>query len=142
MVWKDRCNLLASFSTQIQNGQISPSLAAMTRGVPARGYFVLAVDRAQAKQHYVACTMYYLAAIADREGNGGAKPDPLTSTKYAVIGGSELKLAHGRHLNMHEHMVRVKMKMDEATGQPLTLTPPQTTAVLDASTTMPITLTQ
>jgi hypothetical protein len=142
MVWKDRCNLLANYSTQIQNGQISPALASMTRGVPARGYLVLAVDRAQAKQHYVACTMYYLAAIAERQGNGGVQADPLTSTKYAVIGGSELKLARGRHLNMHEHMVRVKMKMDEATGQPLTLTPPQTTAVLDASTTMPITLSQ
>jgi hypothetical protein len=138
-VWKDRCNLLASNSGAIQNGQIPPALAAMTHGVAARGYFVLAVDRAQAKQHYVACTMYYLAAIAERQGNG-AKPDLLASTNDAVVGGSELKLARGHHLNMHEHVTRVRMKVEEMRGQPLALSPPQTTAVLDASTTMPISL--
>jgi len=139
-VWKDRCNLLAASSAAIQNGSTPASLLAATRGVTTRGFFVLAVNRAQAGDHYVACTMYYLAAIAERSGNGGAKPDPLAVTNDAIVGGSELKLAHHQHLRMKEHEVRIKLKVEEMTGQPLTLTPPETTAVLEAATTTPITL--
>ena len=142
LAWKDRCELLAASANAIQSATPPAALASLMHGVPARGFFVLAVDRAQAGQHFVACTMYYLAALADRAGNGGMRdPNPLMAVNYATIGGSEDKLAHGHHLNMHEHVTRVKMKVEEMTGKPLSLTPPETTAVLDASTTMPVSLT-
>ena len=140
-VWKDRCNLLAASAGSIQSSTPPAALVAITRGVPARGFLVLGVDRAQAGQHYVACTMYYLAAIAERAGNG-VTPNPIAATNDAIVAGSEFKLARGHHLNMHEHVTRVKMKVEEITGQPLSLTPPETTAVLDASSTMPVSLTR
>jgi len=139
-VWKDRCNLLAASSSAIQTGATPAPLLAATRGVPARGFFILAVNRAQAGDHYVACTMYYLAAISERQGNGGFKSDPLAVTNDAIVGGSELKLAHHQHLRMKEHEVRIKLKVEEITGKPLVLTPPETSAVLDAAGTTPITV--
>jgi hypothetical protein len=139
-VWKDRCNLLAASSNSIQTGKLSEMFLTATRGVPSRGFLVLAVNRAQAGQHYVACTMYYLAAVAARAGNGG-KPDLVAATNDAIVAHSEWKLARHHHLNMQEHMKRVEMKVEEITGQPLSLTPVETSAVLDASSTMPITLT-
>ncbi len=141
VAWKDRCELLAASANSIQSATPPAALVSLTHGVPAHGFFVLAVDRAQAGQHFVACTMYFLAALADRAGNGGMR-DPLMAANYATIGGSEDKLAHGHHLNMHEHVIRVKMKVEEMTGKPLSLTPPETSAVLDASTTMPVSLTR
>jgi hypothetical protein len=137
--WKDRCNLLASASAAIGSGHVPPMLNRVTRGVPSHGFLVLAVDRAQQGQHYVACTLYYLAAVADRAGNGGT-PIPAQAFDEAIIGGSELKLAHHRHLNMTEHEKRIKFKVEELTGKPLSLTPDQTQAVIDASSTMPITM--
>ena len=134
---KARCNVLAAAQKAIDAGIVPGPLVAATRGVPGRDFFVLAVDRAQAKQHYVACTMYFLAAIADRAGNGGHQ-DATQASNEAIVGGSELKLARGFHLKMAEHATRIKMKVEEMTGQPLSLTPPQTSAVLNAATTMPI----
>jgi len=137
-VWKERCNLLASSSAAIQNGKMPAELAAATRGVTARGFIVLAVNRAQAGQHYVACTMYYLAAISERAGKGA---DLTAAGDDAIVAGSELKLAQGQHLRMKEHTTRIAMKMHEMTGKPLILTPPETSAVLEAATTAPVTLT-
>jgi len=140
-VWKDRCNLLASSSNAIQSGTTPAELVAATRGVTSRGFLVLAINRAQAGQHYVACTMYYLAAISERAGNGGVKPNLIAAGNDAIVAGSELKLARGQHLRMKEHTTRIAMRMHEMTGQPLTLTPPETSAVLDAATTTPVVLT-
>jgi hypothetical protein len=137
--WKSRCNLLQANSAKIVDGTAPATLVSATRGVPGYDYFVLAVNRAQAGQHYAACTMYYLAAIAEHAGNGG-KTDTVASSNYAVVGGSEWKLAQHHHLRMHEHVVRVKLKVEELTGKPLSLTPPQTSAVLDAASTTPIAL--
>jgi len=138
--WKSRCNLLTAQSTAIQNGATPALLIAATRGVPANDFFVLAVNRAQAGQHFTACTMYFLAAVAARSGNG-AKPDPISATNDAIVGGSEQKLANRHHLRMKEHLKRVELKVEEITGKPLTLTPDQTSAALQAAGTMPLSLT-
>jgi len=139
--WKSRCNLLTSQSAIIQSGNLPAPLISATHGVPADDFFVLAVNRAQAGQHSTACTMYFLAAIAERVGNG-ARPDPLTAANYAIIGGSEWKLARHQHLRMKEHVTRVKLKVEEITGkESLTLTPDQTMAALTAAGTMPLSLT-
>jgi hypothetical protein len=139
-VWKDRCNLMTASATAIQNGNPPAQLVAATKGISSRGFLVMAINRGQDGDHYVACTMYYMASMAEHSGNGGAKPDPLMATNYAVVAGSEERLARHLHLHMHQHVVRMKLKVEEMTGQPMTTSPEVTQAVLDAAGTAPITL--
>ena len=139
-VWKTRCNLLASSASAIQNGNPPSVLVAATRGVASHPYYVLAVDRSQADQHYVACTMFYMAAISAKLGNGG-KPDPSAADDYLVLAGAEVKDARGESLTMSERFKRLQIKASAITGKSLTSTPAETTAVIDASTTMPLSLT-
>jgi hypothetical protein len=137
--WKDRCNLMSSEAAAIRTGRVPTMFTSATRGVPSHSFLVLAVNRAQNGQHYLACTLYYMAAVADRAGNGSA-PNAEQAFDEAIIGGSELKLAHHRHLNMTEHEKRIKFKVEEMTGAPLSLTPDQTQAAVDAASTMPLTM--
>ena len=138
--WKTRCNLLAASATALQNGNPPAVLVASTRGVSSHPFYVLAVKRAQADQHYVACTLYYMAAISARAGNGG-KPDLAAASDYAVLAGAEAKDARGESLTMSERFKRLQIKTSGLTGKSLTSTPAETSAVIDASTTMPLTLT-
>jgi len=139
-VWKTRCNLLASSASAIQNGHPPVVLATATRGVSSHPYYVLAVDRSQADQHYVACTMFYMAAISAKMGNGG-KADPSAADDYLVLAGAELKDARGESLTMSERFKRFQIKASALSGKSLTSTPAETSAVIDASTTMPLSLT-
>jgi hypothetical protein len=138
--WKTRCNLLAASASAIQNGNAPSVLSAATRGVASRPYYVLAVNRAENDQHFVACTLYYMAAIAARQGNGG-KSDPDAAADYAILAGAEWKDATGQSLTMSERMKRLKLKASGITGGSLTSTPTETSAVIAAATTMPLTLT-
>ena len=138
--WKSRCNLLAASATAIQNGNPPAALLAATRGVNSHPFYVLAVDRAQADQHYVACTLFYMAAMSARAGNGG-KPYLTAASDYAILAGAEAKDARGESLTFSERYKRLQMKASGLTGKPLTSTPAETSAVIDASTTMPLTLT-
>ena len=139
-VWKTRCNLLAASANAIQNGNPPSVLVAATRGVSSHPYYVLAVDRSQADQHYVACTLFYMAAISARAGNGG-KADPSAADDYAILAGAEVKDARGESLTMSERFKRLEIKASALSGKSLTSTPTETTAVIDASTTMPLSLT-
>jgi len=138
--WKTRCNLLAASASAIENGNPPAVLLRATRGLSSHPFYVLAVDRAQADQHYVACTLFYMAAIAARAGNGG-KPDPSAASDYAVLASAELKDTRGESLTMTERFKRIEIKASALTGKSLTSTPTETSAVIDASTTMPLTLT-
>jgi hypothetical protein len=137
--WKTRCNVLATSAPAIVNGSTPAALVSATRGVAGRPFFVLGVDRSQADQHYVACTMYYLAAISARTGNGG-KADPDAADKYGILAAAELKLAHGESLSFTEQFKRLQVKFSGLTGETLTLTPNETSSAIDAATTMPLTI--
>ncbi len=139
-VWKTRCSLLAASAGAIQNGHPPAALVAATHGVNSHPYYVLAVDRSQADQHYVACALFYMAAISARMGNGG-KVDPSAADDYVVLAGAELKDAHGESLTMSERFKRFQIKASALSGKSLSSTPAETSAVIDASTTMPLTLT-
>jgi len=138
--WKTRCNLLASSANAIQNGNPPSVLVAATRGVVSHPFYVLAVDRSQADQHYVACTLFYMAAISARMGNGG-QSDPSAANDDAILAGAELKDARGESLTLSEHFKRLQIKASGLSGKALTSTPAETSAVINASTTMPLTLT-
>jgi hypothetical protein len=137
-VWKSRCNLLASQSSAIDAGNLSPALITSTRGVSSHSFLVLAVNRSDADQHYVSCVMYYMAAVAARNGNAGAK-DATAASDYAVLAGAERKDATQQSLTMSERMKRIKFKATNLSG--LSSSPTETTAALTASTTMPLSLT-
>ena len=137
--WKTRCNLLATSATAIQNGNPPAVLLAATRGVNSHPFYVLAVDRAQADQHYVACTLFYMAAMSARAGNGG-KPDLAAASDYAILAGAEVKDARGESLTFTERFKRLEVKASGLSGKSLTSTPTETSAVINASTTMPLTL--
>ena len=135
--WKTRCSVLASAAPAIVNGSTPSALVSATRGVAGRPFYVLAVNRAEAEQHYVACTMYYLAAISARTGNGG-KVDADAANDYTVLAGSELKLAKGQSLSFSETFKRLQIKVSGLTGTTMTLTPNETSAAIEAATTMPL----
>jgi hypothetical protein len=136
-VWKTRCSLLASQATAIDSGNISPALIAATRGVSSHSFIVLAANRSDADQHYVSCAMYYMAAIAARNGNGGAK-DVSSANDYTVLAGAEIKDATQQSLSITEHMKRLKFKATNLSG--LSSTPNETSAAIDASSTLPLSL--
>jgi hypothetical protein len=138
--WKTRCDLLAASANAIENGHPPAVLVAATRGVSSHSFFVLAVNRSQEEQHYVSCALYYMAAIAAREGNGG-KTDLDAANDYLVLAGAEVKSAHGQSLTMAEYFKQLKIKASGLTGQSLTSTPAQTEAAIVASSTMPLSLT-
>lgn len=137
--WKTRCNLLAASASSIQSGHPPAVLVAATRGVPSHSFFVLAVNRSEEDQHYVSCTLYYMAAISARMGNGG-KPDLDAANDFLVLAGAEVKDARGQSITMAEYFKRLKIKAAGLTGKSLTLTPAETEAAITASTTMPLSL--
>jgi hypothetical protein len=137
-VWRDRCNLLASQSHATLSGATPALLITATRGIPADKFYAMAVNRAQAGDHYVACTMYSLAAISARAGNGGTH-DYTTANNDVILAAAELRLAHHQHLLMAQHLKRVEMKID-ALGTTLSLNANESGQVIAAASTTPITL--
>ena len=139
--WKSRCALLSASSKEIEDGNPPASLIAATRGVAGKSFYVIALNRAQANQHYVACTLYYLAAIAEHQGNGG-KADPSTSSDDATLASAEAKEARGESVSLYESWKRFLMKFSGLSGTTLTVTADESEAVLNAASTMPLSLTQ
>jgi hypothetical protein len=76
-------------------------------------------ERANAGQHYIACTMYYTAALAEHQGNGG-KIDPGRAHTDIVLAGAEAKRAAGLPLTFKEKMDRASGKLNPAGKNSLT----------------------
>ncbi len=102
--WKTRCNLLAASASSIQNGTPPSVLSAATRGVASRPYYVLAVNRAENDQHFVACTLYYMAAIAARQGQRRqARPRYICRLRHPRRRGMEGRnRTEPHHVRAHE----------------------------------------
>lgn len=132
-VYKMRCDLLSSVDRDIAHGTTPASLAAATRGLPGQKFSVLAIDRGQANNHAVACTAFYLGAIADR-GNAGEADAFITLAQF------EAKLAHGQELSFTERMKRDMIK-SRWIGHDLSLNAAESTALITAISTTPIALT-
>jgi hypothetical protein len=133
--WKARCNTLGAADGAIQGGTISPSLVSATRGVDGAKFMTFGWDRAAAGEHNVACTMFYMAAIAGRVGNGG-KQNFEEAHNAQMMGLAEYKLAHRQKLTMREHFKRSETKSSQLAAKPLTAG--DSDAVLRAATTMPV----
>ena len=110
-VWKSRCLMLSAQSEAIDKGSAPPELLQTTRGIPGVKFAAVGQGRANAGQHYIACTMYYTAAMAEHMGNGG-KIDTGRAHTYLVLAGAEAKRAAGLPLSFKEKMDRTSGKLN------------------------------
>ena len=136
-VWKSRCNLLAASAADISKGSTPAALVAATRGVSGQKFLLLAAESANSGNHNVACTLFYLSAIADRAGNG-SKADASASDTAITLAGSERKEMAAQSISFSDRMAWTGLKFTllRANG----LSGAETASVLDAATTMPLTL--
>lgn len=136
-VWKTRCGVLTSAAPSIEKGATPAALVTATRGVAGAKFFRLAVDRSQEGQHQVACALFYLAAVADRAGNGGST-DTSAAGIASTLAAAEIKESQGQSLSFAERMAWARTKVSLVSGAGLTSV--ETQAVIVASTTMPLSL--
>lgn len=108
-VWKSRCLSLGAHADAIDKGSAPPEMLQTTHGIPGAKFAAVGYERGNAGQHYIACTMYYTAALAEHMGNGG-KIDPGRAHTDIVLAGAEAKRAAGLPLSFKE-------KMDRASGK-------------------------
>jgi hypothetical protein len=101
--WKSRCLALSANADSIDKGSASTELQQGTKGIAGAKFAAVAHERGGAGQHYVACTLYYTAAIAERMGNEG-KPDPSRAHADTILAGIELKRISGKPLSFKEKM--------------------------------------
>ena len=99
-LWKARCVALNAAADAIDKGFPSAALLATTKGIPGAKFEAVAHERSVAGQHYIACTLYYTAAIAERQGNG-AKIDLSKAHTDVFLAGTELKRATGQTLSVN-----------------------------------------
>ena len=128
--WKARCSTLAAQAADLNH--LTPSIAALTRGVAGSKFQTFGFDRQAAGQHQVACTMFYLAAIANQAGH-----DNSAAHDAQVLASLEIKTAHGQEASFTESLTRTKIKAIEITHPALTLADEEKIVV--AATTIPFT---
>ncbi len=133
--WTARCAMLNSLATQIDGGHVPASLAAGTHGVPSIEFATFGFDRSRASEHNVACTMFFMAAIAERNGNGAAA-NPKTAHNLLVVAQSEVALAHKVKVTTLQHMKRGEEEAKQVKAK--SLTADQSSAVLAAADTLPL----
>jgi len=127
--WKARCTALSASATAIDHGSAPPELLQTTRGISGDKFAAVAHERSGAGQHYIACTLYYTAAMAYHMGNGG-KIDVSKGHTEVVLAGAEMKQATGQPLTFGEKMDRTTGKLPlKKTAQ---LTPADVSAVFAA----------
>ena len=134
-VWKARCKMLNGLAATIDAGNTPPVLAAATHGLPSIQFAEFGFDRSRATEHNVACTMFYMAAIAERAGN--ITNNPKTAHNLIVVAQSEYALAHGRKVTALQHVKRGEEEAKQVGAKHMDSA--QSEAVLQATSTFPIT---
>jgi len=117
--WKARCTALSTSGSAIDHGSAPPELLQTTRGIAGDKFAAVAHERGAAGQHYIACTLYYTAAMAYHMGNGG-KIDVGKAHSEVGLGETEFKLATGVPLTFGEKMDRASGKLPKVKAAPLT----------------------
>jgi hypothetical protein len=117
--WKQRCTALNASATAIDSGAAPAALLQTTKGIAGAKFAAVAHERGSAGQHYIACTLYYTAAIAEYAGTGG-KVEPSKAHTFAGLAAIELKRATGQPLTFKEKMGNTSHDMKAITGGSLT----------------------
>lgn len=133
--WKARCLLLQSVENPQGTARVPYWVAAATHGLPGPQFTEFGWDRDRAGQHYVACTFFYLGAIADHQ-RGKGHADRVHARESATMGLIETKLAIHQTPSLRENMTADHAKLAEIPKPALTI--PQEQAMLDAASTMPL----
>lgn len=128
--WKARCSVLAAQAADLNH--ITPSVAALTKGVSGSKFQTFGFDRQAAGQHQVACTMFYLAAIANQAGNNAS-----AAKDAQLLANLEVKATRGQEPSFTENLTRTKVKAIEITHPALTLSDEE--KIVLAATTIPFT---
>jgi len=134
-VWRSRCVALNAAADSIDKGFPPQALLGTTKGIAGAKFAAVAHERGLAGQHYIACTLYYTAAMAERLGNDG-KIDLSKAHSYVFLGGIELKRSTGQSLSFKE---KTELTSGKVTGSSKagTLSPVETAAVFAAFTDAP-----
>jgi hypothetical protein len=133
-VWQGRCLRLSAHARAIESGAPSPDLVAATRGIPGERFTVIAFDRSQAQQHWVACTMFYLGAIAEAHGNSG-KVRLLGAENRVLLGDAERRMAMGQKVPMTESLRRAGVEAHDIVLP--TPTPAEVGSAIEAADVLP-----
>ncbi|MES2392980.1 MAG: hypothetical protein V4555_15145 [Acidobacteriota bacterium] len=105
--WQQRCSTLDASMMAIDKGAAPPELLATTAGIPGEKFAAIARERSAASQHWVACTLFFTAAMAERQGNGG-KVNTARAHSDVVLGFGEMKLGQGKSLGFAAKMMRAE----------------------------------
>ena len=126
--------MLHASDAAIQTGTVPPVLATATHGIAAQDFTTFAWDRSKSGNHEVSCVLFYFAAASARLHN-----DPSTAKDLALMAELEIKDSLGQPHTMSEKVKRASLKAAEIPKPALTSA--QLTAVVDAVSTCPLTLT-
>lgn len=127
--WKARCAMLSSLD---HNGVLPASLVSLTHGVSGAKFTTFGFDRDAAGEHNVACTFFYLGAVAEQAAHHDS-----AAQNDAVLGRLQVKQMKGQSATISESFARMKAKAAEITHPALTEADEQ--HVMDAATTIPFT---
>lgn len=133
--WKKRCEVLRDADPNAR-GTVPDWLAkAPGTAVPGPRFTTFGWDRARAGQHYVACTFFYLGAIADHN-HSNKHADRVHAHESAVMGRLEDKAARHEPGTSREGLTAARAKAAEIPKPALTV--PEEEGIVQAATTMPL----
>jgi hypothetical protein len=136
--WKARCTLLAASDDAIENGTVPAAFIPRIKSIPALHFTTFAFDRSRTNEHYVACTLFYMAAIGERIGSGGVPASQSTARDRAILAQAEIHLAHKESVTMVQHLKRATAEAGQVIAPALTA--PQLEAVIAAADTLPLSI--
>lgn len=132
--WKKRCEVLRD-ADPTARGVVPAWLQTAPQAVPGPRWTTFGFDRAHARQSYVACTFFYLGAIADHN-HGNAHADRVHAHESAVMGKIMDKAARHEKITPREKLTKGHAEAAEIPKPALTI--PEEEAMLAAATTMPL----
>ena len=128
--------MLSGLAAQIEAGKAPATLVTATHSLPSIQFATFGFDRSRATNHNVACAMFFMAAIAERAGNGTGGGNPRTAHNLLVVAQSEVMLAQGHKPTMKQHVKRGEEEAKQVSAKPLT--GEESAAIINAVGTLPL----
>lgn len=132
--WQQRCDVLRNADPSAR-GIVPAWLRHAPQNVPGPAYTTFGWDRLRAHQLYVACTFFYLGAIADHNGPR-THADHVHAHESATMGRIASQLAHHQRVSVREGLTRAHAEAAEIPKPPLTVAEEE--AIVAAASTMPL----
>jgi hypothetical protein len=133
--WKARCDTLRN-ADPTGRGNVPAWLRQAPKGIPGPQFTTFGWDRLRATQPYVACTFFYLGAIADHNAPR-THANHVHAHESAVMGRIAAQTGHHQQVSVREGLTRAHAEAAEIPKPPLTI--PEEEAIVAAASTMPLT---